>query len=195
MEKLPFRLTLASGSQGRRWLLTKAGYTFDVCPADVDEPTAARYGSCRQYVQETAWLKAAAVAASGKVADGFLLAADTVGWIDHEVIGKPADRAEAFKIIRQLAGREHELWTGVCLWRLSDGMQFQYQELTTVFMKQLNDQEIEAYLDTRRWEGCSGAYAIAEYDDPYLKVVQGSWSNVVGLPLESLAETLKMLAK
>lgn len=190
---LPFRLTLASGSQGRKYLLEKAGYTFDIRPANVNEPTRAAFGSCRQYVQEVAWLKAAAVAESKVVTEGIILSADTVGWIDGEVIGKPDDRDHARRIIQQLSGRVHELWTGVCLWRVADDFQFQYQERSDVRMKSLSEAEIEAYLDTRKWEGCSGAYAIDEAGDPYLTMEAGSLSNVVGLPMESLGAALRSL--
>ncbi|QVL34678.1 septum formation protein Maf [Telmatocola sphagniphila] len=191
---LPFRLTLASGSIGRRYLLENAGYHFDIQPSNAEEPTEARYSSCQQYVQEVAWLKAAAVAKSEKVDNGFILAADTVGWIDNSVIGKPLDRDDARRILRLLSGRVHELWTGVCLWRVSDRFQFQYQELSLVEMRELSPIEIETYLDTRQWEGCSGAYAIKEEKDPYLKIVRGSLSNVIGLPMESLERTFEWLA-
>jgi septum formation protein len=193
---LPYRLILASGSAGRRYLLERAGYSFEVKPSHAEEPTQARYGSCRQYVQEVAWLKAAAAAeaaAAHEDRDGYLLAADTVGWIDGEVIGKPDDRDHAGRIIRQLAGRDHELWTGVCLWRLRDGLQFQYQEQSIVRMAPLSPEEVESYLETRRWEGCSGAYAILEEHDPYLTVITGSTTNVIGLPMESLGRLLSQL--
>ena len=111
--KLPFRLTLASGSLGRRELLKLHGYQFDVKPADIDEPTEARLGDCRHYVAELAWRKAAAVAP--KVPDGVVIAADTVGWLNGRVIGKPDDEAHARRIIKSLSGTTHELWTGVCL--------------------------------------------------------------------------------
>src|SRR5438874_78098 len=115
MATLPFRLILASGSAGRRELLTRAGYAFEVTPANVEEPTGAGVTDVRAYVQQVAWMKAEAVALRGT--DGVVLAADTVGWIDGQVIGKPEDEADARRILRTLAGREHELWTGVCLWR------------------------------------------------------------------------------
>jgi septum formation protein len=188
---LPFRLTLASGSIGRRWLLEKAGYTFDVIPANIDEPTEAAHGSCRQYVQHVSWLKAAAVAPV--VAEGVVLAADTVGWIDGAVIGKPVDANDARRILRTLAGRVHELWTGVCLWRIADGFQLCWQERTLVRMKPFTQAELDAYIATNRWVGCSGAYAIEETNDPYLVIEDGSLSNVVGLPMESLARALKWI--
>jgi septum formation protein len=188
---LPFRLTLASGSIGRRWLLEKAGYTFDILPANIDEPTQAVHGSCRQFVHHVSWMKAAAVAP--KVADGVVLAADTVGWLDNAVIGKPDNANDARRILRTLAGRVHELWTGVCLWRIADDFQLCWQERTLVRMKPFTDSELDAYIATNRWVGCSGAYAIEETNDPYLVVEDGSLSNVIGLPMESLARALNWI--
>ena len=188
----PFRLVLASGSHGRRWLMQQAGYPFTVMPANIDEPTEARLGDCRHYVGELAWLKAAAVAP--KVDDGLVIAADTVGWLNGRVVGKPEDEADARRIIKSLAGTVHELWTGVCLWLRPGDWQFSWQERSLVRMKALSDAEIDAYLRTRKWEGCSGAYAIELPHDPYLTVEEGYASNVIGLPMESLAKALRWMA-
>jgi septum formation protein len=195
---LPFCLILASASPARRDLLTRAGYDFDVIPANIDEPSGDSFSDARTFVQHTAWLKAAAVARrlqpepSGPPT--VVLSADTIGWLDGQVIGKPADRDDARRILRQLSGREHELWTGVCLWRRPDDWQVAWQEVSRVFMGPMGDRELETYLDSRQWEGCSGAYAIQESNDPYIDLRDGSLTNVIGLPIESLARTLGMLA-
>lgn len=185
----PLRLILASGSRGRRYLLERAGLAFDVHPANIDEPTGEDATDIRHYVHTTAWMKAAAIAP--RFDAGLILAADTVGWIDGKVIGKPADADDARRILRTLGGREHELWTGVVLWRRPDGLQIGWQEMTRVFVRALTDQEMDAYLATRQWEGCSGAYAIQEENDPYVRVVSGSVSNVIGLPMETLADVFR----
>ena len=187
----PFRLILASGSPARRDLLTRFGYRFTVQPAHVEEPTEAGHGDPRSYVQTIAWLKAGAVAAT--VDDGVVLAADTVGWCDGRPVLKPDDEADARRILRMLGGRRHELWTGVCLWRLPDGLQLAWQEVSHVHMKAMTDPQLDEYLRTRQWVGCSGAYAIREEGDPLLTVV-GSVTNVVGLPMESLARWLPLIA-
>jgi septum formation protein len=192
VRQLPFRLILASGSLGRRELMKLHGYEFEVRPADIDEPTEARLGDCRHYVAELAWLKAAAVAP--RVGDGVVIAADTVGWLNGRVIGKPEDEADARRIIRSLSGATHELWTGVCLWLRPGDWQLTWQELSRVRMKALTDAAIDEYITTRKWEGCSGAYAIQMPDDPYLTVAEGSVSNVIGLPMESLERALGWVA-
>jgi len=192
-KQLPFRLILASASLGRRELLQRAGYTFEVIPSHIEEPNDAGYPDARTLVEHVAWLKAAAVAAL--VADGVILAADSVGWIDGMPICKPADEADARRILRLLSGRIHQLWTGVCLWRNTDGLQVAWQESSDVHFAALDDEGIETYLRTRLWEGCAGAYAVLERDDPYVKVTSGSISNVIGLPLESLERRLPLLSE
>ena len=180
----PLRLILASGSPARRALLERAGIAFTVQPAHIDEPTGEGFSDPRTYVHTVAWLKAAAVAP--QVGEGVVLAADTVGWLDGQVIGKPADEADARRILTTLGGREHELWTGVVLWRRPDDVQVCWQELSRVFFKRLSQAELDGYLATRTWQGCSGAYAIQEQDDPFVQLRSGSISNVIGLPMESL---------
>jgi septum formation protein len=187
---LPFRLILASGSPARRDLLTRHGYPFTVQPASIEEPTEAGHGDARSYVQQIAWMKAAAVAA--KVGEGVVLAADTVGWCDDRPVLKPYDAADARRILKLLGGRHHELRTGVCLWRKPDGLQLAWQEVSRVHMKAMTDVEMDAYLRTRQWEGCSGAYAIQEQDDPLL-TVEGSVSNVIGLPMGTTSIMLQAI--
>jgi septum formation protein len=187
------RLILASGSLGRRELLKRAGYQFEIMPANIDEPTGEDAGDPRTYVQQVSWLKAAAVAP--RVDQGLVLAADTVGWVSGKVIGKPADEADARRILRTLGGTVHELWTGVTLWRRPDDVQLIWQEVSHVHFKLMSDTELDAYLATRTWQGCSGAYAIQEKDDPCVNLVDGSMSNVIGLPMERLEEVLAALSK
>ncbi|HEV8059805.1 MAG TPA: nucleoside triphosphate pyrophosphatase [Gemmataceae bacterium] len=190
-KQLPFRLILASASLGRRELLQRAGYAFDVIPSHIDEPNDAGYPDARSLVQHVAWLKAAAVAAQGE--KGVILAADSIGWIEGTPICKPTDEADARRILRLLAGRTHQLWTGVCLWRQADGLQIAWQESSDVHFAALDASGIEKYLQTRLWEGCAGAYAVLERDDPYVQVTSGSISNVIGLPMESLERRLPMI--
>jgi len=178
-------------------LLKRAGFEFEVLPAYIDEPTDAGLADARSYVQYVAWLKAHAVAA--KVGDdppqpAIILAADTVGWLDGRAIGKPIDEADARRILRLLAGTEHELWTGVCLWRRPGNFQLSWQEMSRVAMKSMTEKELAEYLRTRQWQGCSGAYAILENEDPYVHIVEGSMSNVIGLPMETLTQVLAWFA-
>ncbi len=192
MTTLDVPLILASGSRGRRELLSRAGYEFAVIPSDVPEPDDAVGGDIRKYVGQLAWEKARAVALNQERA--LVIAADTVGWHGGRVVGKPADREGARRIIAELAGTTHELWSGVALWLRPENWQLLWQERSLVRMAPMTVAEIEAYLDTRLWEGCSGAYALQMPHDPLLTVVEGTASNVIGLPMESLELMLRRLA-
>ncbi len=169
--------------------MAAAGYDFEVNPAHFEEPDGRDAADPRAFVHEVAWSKAAAVAPT--VQEGLILAADTVGWLDGKVIGKPADEADARRILTTLGGRTHELWTGVVLWRRPADVQLCWQEKSLVFFKKLSEAELTTYLATRTWLGCSGAYAIQEKDDPFVQLLEGSLSNVVGLPMESLARHVR----
>ena len=187
----PQRLILASGSWGRRELLERAGYAFEVQPSGVDEPETG-FADPRSFTATVAWMKAAAVAP--RIDAGLVLAADSIGWIDGGPVLKPADEADARRILRQLAGREHELWTGVVVWRRPDDLQVSWQERSRVAFAALTGAEIDAYLRARIWRGCAGAYAIQEKGDPYIRVMEGSVSNVVGLPMETTTRALRWIA-
>jgi septum formation protein len=197
-KKQAFRLILASASPARRELLAQAGYVFEVRPADIAEPSGAGFTDARAFVAQVAWLKAAAVAqavtAESDAGQTIVLAADTVGWLGGQAIGKPSDEGDARRILMMLGDTEHELWTGVCLWRCPDHVQFAWQECSRVAMKKLSLAEIDEYLRTREWQGCSGAYAIQEGDDPYVRIVSGSRTNVIGLPMETLERVLRSAA-
>jgi septum formation protein len=187
----PVRLILASASPARRELLARLGIPFTVQPADIDEPTG--FSDPRTFVQAVSWLKARKVADT--VAEGIILAADTIGWIDGEAILKPTDEDDARRILRQLGGRVHELWTGVVLWRRPDDVQIVWQEKSDVEFRGMTEEEMSVYLATRSWRGSSGAYNIDEAGDPYVRVVAGSITNVIGLPLESLRRMLALLGE
>jgi len=190
---MPRPLILASGSLGRHELMKVHGYTFEVKPSHIPEITEARYGDCRQYVGELAWLKAQATAAT--VNEGIVIAADTVGWHNGRVIGKPEDEADARRILRELAGTTHELWTGVCVWLRPGDWQFTWQELSRVRVKDFSPEELDGYIASNKWVGASGAYSIEMPNDPYLEVVEGTVSNVIGLPMESLAKALEWVGQ
>jgi septum formation protein len=189
-EQEPVRLILASASPARRELLARIGYPFEVLPAHIDEPSGG-FDDPRTFVQTVSWLKACAVAKT--VDAGLVLAADTIGWIDGQPVLKPVDEDDGRRILRQLRGREHELWTGVVLWRRPDDLQVAWQECTRVAVAAMDDAELERYLATRAWRHHSGAYAIQEHNDPYVRVVQGRISNVIGLPMETLTRVLECL--
>ncbi len=180
-------LILASASPRRRQLLAGAGYAFEVDPSDVDEPGPIGPVAVADYVADLAWRKAAAV--GRRRGSGLILGADTACAVDGVILNKPVDRADAERMIRLQEGREVEVVTGLCLYRGGRGDWVGAAEVTVCRCRPLTDAERLEHLDSGRWAGKAGAYGVQD-DDPFVTVVRGSWSNVVGLPLERLAGLL-----
>jgi septum formation protein len=184
--KLP-HFILASASPRRRELLTEAGYVFEVDPSLVDEPEPLGTILVSEYVANLAWRKASSVASRRKT--GLILGADTACAVDGIILNKPVDRDDAERMIRLQEGREIEVVTGLCLYRADRGEWVGAADLTVCRCRVLSESERLEHLDSGRWEGKAGAYGVQD-DDPFVMVVQGSWSNVAGLPLERLAAIL-----
>jgi septum formation protein len=179
-------LILASSSPQRRALLAAAGYRFRIeAPGEDAESGECGGETPGELAARMAYQKAADVA--GRVAEGLVLACDTVVECGGQVLGKPADREHARQMLTWLSGREHRVWSGVCLWRRPDDWRLERRAMTRLRMDTLEGAEIEAYLDAGLWAGKAGAFG---YQDRagWLHVLEGSESNVVGLPLELLAE-------
>jgi septum formation protein len=181
-------LVLASASPRRRQLLAEAGYRFEVDPSDIDEPPPEPGTAVADYATILAWKKARAVARRRGV--GLILSADTACAVGDEILNKPTDRDDARRMIRLQEGRDTEVVTGLCLYRADRGEWVGTAESSVVRFRPLSNDEREGYLDSGRWEGKAGAYGVQD-NDPWIEVVSGSWSNVVGLPMERLAELLR----
>jgi septum formation protein len=182
------RLVLASSSPRRRQLLSEAGYAFDVIVPPISEPQCAPADMAPAAVAEAAaYFKARSVA--DRQADAAILAADTVVVVNGRIIGKPADRAEAEHILRTLSGTRHAVITGVALLE-PDGRRQIASDVTHVTMRPMSEREIAEYLDSGEWAGKAGAYAIQETADRFVRTVEGSFSNVVGLPMELVERML-----
>jgi len=135
------------------------------------------------YVKRLARQKAENVAA--KITDGLVIGCDTVVVCRDEILGKPVDRNDAGRMLRLLRGSEHYVITGICLWRRPHNTFDLRHETTTLFMNEISDEEIEAYLDSNLWADKAGGFGYQDRND-WLQVISGSESNVVGLPLELL---------
>jgi septum formation protein len=182
------RLILASASPRRKQLLEEAGYAFEVDVSGVEEPPPPAGTDPSAYAAHLAWRKAAEVAR--RRSDGLILAADTVCSVAGEILNKPKDRADAERMIRLQEGRDTEVISGLCLYRADRMEWIGAVEVSVVRFRPLDDREREAYLDSRRWEGKSGGYGVQDRD-PFVMVAGGSFSNVVGLPMERLAALLE----
>ncbi len=187
MTRSSFTLILASASPRRRQLLTEAGYQIEVEPSHIDEPEPPHGTTVVEYVSILAWKKARAIAQSRQ--NGLILAADTACAVEGEILNKPIDRADAERMIRLQEGRDTEVVTGICLYRADRGEWVGAAEISVVRFEPLSDDARNAFLDTNRWEGKAGAYGVQDYD-PWVAVTRGSWSNVVGLPMERLEALL-----
>jgi septum formation protein len=181
-------LILGSSSPSRIELLKRIFNTFEIIKPDIEEPSSG-FSSPREQVAVISWLKGQEV--SLQVKQGIIIAADTIGWIDGKPLLKPIDREDAKEMISRMSGRNHELWTGVVLWHKPTNLQLCWQEQSIVSFKKVSPPEIEHYLETRSWKNHSGSYAIEEENDPWVQISQGSITNVIGLPLESLLFNLE----
>ena len=192
------RLLLASRSPRRSHLLREAGYDFDVAPADVDESRLPDEPP-RDYVVRLARAKAAAVASGAGIGaddgageDRVVVAADTIVVIDGEVLGKPADRRESAAMLGRLAGRTHEVLTGVAVAagaRVAVAM-----ETTRVTFAPLDPERIAWYVATGEGDDKAGAYAAQGVGSRFIERIEGSYTNVVGLPVARVDRLLRELA-
>jgi septum formation protein len=188
----PPTLILASASPRRQELLAEAGYTFEVRPPSPEAEGPARPGEPpNDLVQRLARQKAADVAGRASPADRgkLIVGCDTVAVCGGEILGKPDDEAHARAMLRLLSGRTHEVLSGLCLHPL-DGREPEVRiTRTTLLMDQLADADIDDYLAGGGWRGKAGAFG---YQDRlgWIHILEGSESNVVGLPMELLAEML-----
>lgn len=182
------RIILASSSPRRQQLLAGAGYDFDVIPPrDSAESGEVPGESTRELVVRLARQKAADVA--GRVAAGIVLGCDTVAECQGQILGKPTDREDARRMLLMLRGREHWVHSGLCLWRRPDDHVRCAADTTQLVMDSIPDASLEEYLDGDGWQGKAGAFGYQDGLD-WVHILEGSESNVVGLPLELLAELL-----
>ena len=179
-------IVLASASPRRRDLLTRAGLEFEVVvsPAvEIHDPSIPPDQLC----EGNALLKAAAVAQLHPQAT--VIGADTLVFIDAEVLGKPADMAEARAMLRRLSGRTHTVCTGVCVMRPGGDIRM-FHELSEVLFRPLDDAAIDAYFQLVDPLDKAGAYGIQEHGERIVAEIRGSVENVMGLPLAGLLEVL-----
>jgi septum formation protein len=181
------RLILASASPRRRELLAQLGVPFEVVVAEIVEHEEATTDP-RVMVAHNAALKADWVAA--RHPDALVLGADTTVFIDGHALNKPRDLAEARAMLRRLSGRTHTVFTGLALRRSSDGLRIDDGVASDVTFKPLDDATIETYLARVHTLDKAGGYAIQEHADLIVAGYRGSYSNIIGLPLETTKQLL-----
>lgn len=185
-----YKLILASASPRRQQLMKDAGFTFEVRLKNVEEkyPQELHWENVPEYLSK---VKASAFREELK-ADEVLITADTVVCIHDRILGKPADRKEAISMLQELSGNRHLVVTGVSVTTRTE--QLSFSSRTDVFFKRLSNEEIEFYVDTYKPFDKAGAYGIQEWIG-YIGIerIEGSFYNVMGLPIQKLYETLRKL--
>jgi septum formation protein len=185
---MPF--VLASASPRRRELLAAAGIDVTIDPVDVDETQFAGE-SPAAYVERVARLKAAAGAR--RHPRDTVIAADTAVVLGDEVLGKPIDAADAARMLRRLSGRDHEVLTGVAV--ASRGRTQAFVERSVVTFAALSAGDVAEYVATGEPFDKAGAYAIQGGASGFVTALQGSFSNVVGLPMERLLQLIEKMGQ
>jgi len=184
---------LASASPRRRHLLAEAGYEFTVVHPHIDESSfsADQIDSCK-YAEQLALAKAKSVTQNHP--DSLVIGADTIADFQGRIIGKPADAKEARQIIQKLFSSPHKVITGIAICRLHNGIEIVAHDSTTVFPKPLTKEQITEHIKSNSWKDKAGAYAIQENGDEYIERIEGSLTNVMGLPMELLEQLLVKIA-
>jgi septum formation protein len=183
-------LLLASASPRRAGLLTAAGFSFDVVPADVDEQLLPGEDP-EAHVLRLARAKVWAVTSTEP--DSVILGADTVVIVDGEILGKPADDQQAASMLRRLSGRSHQVLTGVVVRR--GEREESGVERTSVRFLPLSDQEIAWYISTGEARDKAGAYGAQGLASRFVERIDGSYTNVVGLPVPLVCRLLDSLGE
>lgn len=193
------RIILASASPRRIQLLNNLALNFEVEPADIDETVEAGV-SPQRAVQELSAHKAAAILEKlrrqgepGSDLDLIIIAADTLVADGEEVLGKPQDREQAIDMLKQLAGKPHQVFTGVHIINLRNGKEEHYQECgaTTVYFRKLQEEEIISYVDSGEPMDKAGAYALQGIGAFLVEKIDGCAANVIGLPVPLVVARLR----
>jgi septum formation protein len=183
-----YQIILASQSPRRQQLLKELGLNFTIEVREVDEVYPGHL-QCEEIPVYLAQLKAKAFENSIN-GNQLVITADTIVWLNNQVLGKPADFADAFKMLQSLSGNTHTVYTGICL--KSNKKEVTFWAKTDVHFKVLSDEEITYYLKTHKPYDKAGAYGIQEWIG-YIGIehIEGSYFNVMGLPVQKLYEQLK----
>ena len=187
------KIVLASSSQRRRILLKQIGLTFDVVESNIAE-VFDEQKSVQENVQQLAYQKAESVASS--IENAIVIGADTVVVLDRKVLGKPKDANDARRMLMNLSGKTHEVYTGFCLLDRPTNKTVSDVEITKVKFRLLGDKEIDDYIKSGSPMDKAGAYGIQDdYGAVFVERIEGCFYNVVGFPLSKFYLTMQKFQK
>ncbi|MDH4223121.1 MAG: Maf family protein [candidate division Zixibacteria bacterium] len=185
------KLILASSSPRRAEILRKENVDFEIIfPEEIEEDNISAEPS--SHVQELSRKKAESVAK--KVKDRLIMGADTIVVLGGEILGKPKNREDAFRILKKLSGKEHRVYTGIALVDNIGGKTVSDFQLTRVKFNQLKDKQIEEYIESGEPLDKAGAYGIQGMGNFLVEKIEGDLDNVIGLPLRKLKELLSKIS-
>jgi septum formation protein len=188
MKKLYAPLVLASASPRRKSLLHEAGFEFTVITAYIDEDAYRNVtNNPVQYTEFLAEEKAKIV--SERNPNAIVIGSDTVVYADGEIVGKAKDDAHARQIIRKLFCQPHDVITGIAILKSDEGLRIIESVTTRVFPHMMSEDQIEEHIRHGDWQGKAGAYGIQD-SDTFIDHIEGSFTNVMGFPMERVAELL-----
>ena len=181
------RLILASNSKWRKKLINMAGFECESIPSNVSEDI--EFNSPDEYVMELSRRKANEVAK--RLNEGIVISADTIGYMNNEKFEKPKNREEAFKNIKKLSGKVNYAVTGVTIIDVEKNKKITFAEKTEVYFKEMSDEEINWYIDNEKSVYDCAGYSIETCGSLFISKVDGSYTNIVGLPISRIYEEIK----
>lgn len=182
------KIILASNSPRRKEILSKFNLHFDIITADIDEnvnPSISAY----ELAANLAYKKAMSIASTIDY-DAIIIGADTIVF-HNKIYGKPVDKIDAYNMIKNLSGKMHEVITGLAVIDTSNNKKIKTYETTEVYFREIEEDEINRYIDTGEAFDKAGGYAIQGIASLFIKKIHGDYHNVVGLPIYKLNEILK----
>ncbi len=182
------KIILASSSDRRKDLLTRLGINFTAMPSNIDERGYDKE-SPSEYVKQISLDKAAKVA--GFVEDALIIAADTIVVYNEKILGKPKNENDAFDMIKFLNNTNHKVYTGLAIISADDKMHYIDYDMTEVYMRKIDDDEIERYIKTGEPMDKAGSYGIQGKGGIFVEKILGSYFTVMGLPIHKLSLALK----
>ncbi len=180
-------IVLASKSPRRKEILKSLGYDFIICPAQKDEVFDLNL-TLDEALEKVALSKAKEI--QYQYSDATILSADTIVCLDHKILGKPKSKTDAFETLKVLSNRKHQVKTGVCL--IYKNQIYSHVETTDVYFRELSEKDIQTYVDSGKCMDKAGSYGIQECD--FVDHIEGSYTNVVGLPKHVVESMMKCVA-